>query len=77
MFLEEHSKRMREALIALGEDEEEPTDEAAEADAAKSLEDAKFSNNNSNPLPKEDTDMISAATEYIQSKRGTAMEDID
>lgn len=29
------------------------------------------------PMAKEDTDMISSATEYIKSKRGTAMEDID
>ena len=78
---------MREALKALGEDEEEPENENAEADNAKMEEDIKINTLSSNPqmanilnvmpMAKEDTDMISSAAEYIKSKRGTAMEDID
>ena len=83
-FLEEHSKRMREALKALGEDEEETENKSAEVDAKMMEENSKINNEshiqnlmNVNPLHKDDTDMISAAADYIKSKRGTAMEDID
>lgn len=84
-FLEEHSKRMREALKALGEDEEETENKSAEVDEKMMEENVKINKSephiqnlmNVNPLHKEDTDMISAAADYIKSKRGTAMEDID